>query len=337
MNSGKNIDRRTVLAAMGTAGLGLMAASTTPVYGRGADDDALKTTLPDFNEKSRKILSTVISARGYSGEIPAAKVKELMDSEGKDSDQLMLGLLPLARTYARPPLSGYHVGGVVKGFSGNLYFGGNVEFAGLSLGYTVHSEQAALSNAYMHSDTGISAIAVSKVPCGHCRQVMSDLSYDAEMEILLEGEAPAKLSYLLPQRFGPKDMGFKDGAFPVKEVDLVMATEPSDALVRSSLEAARKSYARYSGAPSGIGIATKAGRIYKGSYIEIAAFNPSLSPLQIALVGLIVAGEDYSAISRVVLTEVNGAKISQKGVTEALLAVVAPGVRLEISRADRKA
>jgi hypothetical protein len=50
---------------------------------------------------------------------------------------------------------------------------------------------------------------------------------------------------------------------------------------------------------------------------------------------LIVAGEDYSAISRVVLTEAKGAKISQKGVTEALLAVVAPGVRLETSSADR--
>ncbi len=336
MSSDKNIDRRTVLATLGTAGLGLMAASATPVYGWGKDGDALKTTLPDFSEKSRAILSTILNAPGYSGKIPAANVQELMESEGKNSNELMLGLLPLARTYARPPISGYFVGGVTKGFSGNLYFGGNVEFAGLSLGYTVHSEQATLSNAYMHADTGISAIAVSKVPCGHCRQVMSDLSYDAEMEILLEGEAPAKLSYLLPQRFGPKDMGFKDGAFPVKEADLVMAKESSDPLLQASLEAARKSYARYSGAPSGIGIATKAGHIYKGSYIEIAAFNPSLSPLQVALVGLIVSGENYPAISRVVLTEVHGAKISQRGVTEALLAVVAPGVPLEISMAAPK-
>jgi cytidine deaminase len=336
MNSDRNIDRRTVLATLGTAGLGLMAASATPVYGWGTGGDALKTTLPDFSEKSRLLLSTIISAPGYSGKIPAANVQELIELEGKSSNALTLALLPLARTYARPPISGYFVGGAVKGFSGNLYFGGNVEFAGLSLGYTVHSEQAALSNAYMHSDTGVAAIAVSKVPCGHCRQVMSDLSYDAEMEILLEEEAPVKLSYLLPMRFGPKDMGFKDGAFPVKEVDLVMAKESSDPLLHASLEAARKSYARYSGSPSGIGIATKAGHIYKGSYIEIAAFNPSLSPLQVALVGLIVGGEQYSEISRVVLTEVHGAKISQRGVTEALLAVVAPGVPLEMSRTDAK-
>ena len=211
-----------------------------------------------------------------------------------------------------------------------------MEFAGLALGYTVHAEQAALSNAYMHSDSGIAAIAVSKVPCGHCRQFMSDLFYDGELDILLEGVPPTKLSALLPMRFSPKDMGFKDGAFPVKTVDLVMTTDSSDALLQASREAAQKSYARYAGAPSGIALATKSGRIYKGSYIEIAAFNPSLSPLQIALVGLIIAGEDYSAISRVVLTEVNGAKISQRGVTEALLGVVAPGVRLEILNADRK-
>src|SRR5271163_2218506 len=100
MNSDTNVNRRTVLAALGTAGLGLIATNATPVYGWGTDDDALKTTLPKFSEKSRKILSTIISAHGYSGEIPAANVKELMELEGKSSNELMLGLLPLARTYA---------------------------------------------------------------------------------------------------------------------------------------------------------------------------------------------------------------------------------------------
>lgn len=334
MNSGKKVDRRTVLTALGSTGL--VALSSNPVYGWGTDDDTLRTILPNFTEKSRKILSAVTNAPGYSGEIPSGKAKELMDLEGKGTNELMLGLLPLARTYARPAISKFFVGCVAKGVSGNLYFGGNVEFADLALGYTVHSEQAALSNAYMHSDVGISAIAVTAVPCGHCRQFMNDLSPDGQIEILLEGKPPVKLSSLLPMRFGPEDMGLKDGAFPVKEVDLALANAKSDDLLRASLEVARKSYARYTGAPSGMALASKAGRIYKGSYIENAAFNPSLSPLQIALVGLIVAGEDYSAISRAVLTELNGAKISQKGVTEALLAVVAPGVRLEVSSANRQ-
>jgi cytidine deaminase len=336
MSFDKKVDRRTVLAALGSAGLGLVAPSSTSAYGWESDDDALKTILPKFNEKSRRILLAITNAHGYSGEIPAAKVKELMESEGKSSNELMLGLLSLARTYARPPISNFFVGGVAKGVSGNLYFGGNVEFAGLSLGYTVHSEQAALSNAYMHSEAGISAIAVTAVPCGHCRQFMSDLSIDGQMEILLEGRPPAKLASLLPIRFGPQDMGFKDGAFPVKEVDLAPGNVTSDELLQASLDAARKSYARYTGAHSGIALATKTGRIHKGSYMECAAFNPSLSPLQIALVGLLVAGEDYSAISRAVLTEVNGAKISQEGASKALLAIIAPEVRLEVSNAKQK-
>jgi cytidine deaminase len=336
MTSRTKVDRRTVLAALGSAGLGLGALSSPLPYGWRTDEDPLRTILPNFTEKSHKILSAVTNVDGYRGEIPAAKVKEVMDSEGRSSHELMLGLLPLARTYARPQISRFFVGSVVQGASGNLYFGGNVEFADLALGYTVHSEQAALANAYMHSDAGISAIAVTAVPCGHCRQFMSDLSVDGQVEILLEGKPPAKLSSLLPMRFGPHDMGFKDGALPVKEVDLALANVTSDELLQASLEAARKSNARYTGAPSGIALATKAGHIYKGSYIEIAAFNPSLSPLQIALVGLIVAGEDYSAISRAVLTEVNGAKISQRGVTEALLHIIAPRVGLEVSTANRK-
>ena len=336
ITSGTKVDRRTVLAVLGSAGAGLVTLASPPVSGWGTDDDTLKTILPNFTEKSRKMLSALTNVHGYRGEIPAARAAELMDLEGKSSNELMLGLLPLARTYARPPISKFLVGGVARGVSGNLYFGANVEFADLSLGYTVHSEQAALANAYMHSDAGITAIAVTAVPCGHCRQFMSDLSVDGQMEILVEGKPPAKLSSLLPMRFGPQDMGLKDGAFPVREVDLALANVTSDELLQASLEAARKSYARYTGAPSGIALATKAGHIYKGSYIEIAAFNPSLSPLQIALVGLILAGEDYSAISRAVLTEVNGAKISQKGVSEALLGVIAPRVRLETSSAYRK-
>ena len=50
-----------------------------------------------------------------------------MDLEGKSSNELVIALLPLARTYARPPISRFFVGGVVKGVSGSLYFGGNLE------------------------------------------------------------------------------------------------------------------------------------------------------------------------------------------------------------------
>lgn len=187
----------------------------------------------------------------------------------------------------------------------------------------------------MHSEAGVSAIAVTAAPCGHCRQFMNELSPDGQIEILVDQAAPARLSALLPLSFGPKDLGYKDGAFPVKRTSLILAMpngspHRDDALFQAALEAARTSYAPYTGALSGAAIATRSGRVYKGSYIENVAFNPSLSPLQTAIVQLIVAGEDYSEISRVALAELRDAKISQKTATEAVLSAIAPSVRLEI-------
>ena len=79
----------------------------------------------------------------------------------------MLERLAEAQSYARPAVSGYRVGAVVRGTSGALYLGANIEFPGEGLGQTVHAEQAALSNAFMHDEPGIEAIAVSAAPCGH--------------------------------------------------------------------------------------------------------------------------------------------------------------------------
>lgn len=63
--------------------------------------------------------------------------------------------------------------------------------------------------------------------------------------------------------------------------------------------------------------------------MENVAFNPSLSPLQIALAAMIAAGEPYSAIDAVTLVELQGANISQKAATEIVLRAIAPNVQLQ--------
>ena len=214
--------------------------------------------------------------------------------------------------------------------SGSLYLGANIEIPGQPLNFSVHAEQAALSNAYMHSDRGVSAIAVTAAPCGHCRQFMQELSPAGDIRILIEAKPAEKLSNLLPLAFGPKDLGFPDGAFPVKDADLLPLTNSSDELTVAAWDAARKSYAPYSKAHSAVALGTQPGRIYKGSYIENVAFNPSLSPLQTALAAFIVAGENYSAISRAVLVEMEGSAISQKNVSEAALRAIAPEIKLQV-------
>lgn len=327
MSEKRVVNRRSALKTFASAGLFALGA---PLL-RGPDnstDDSLVAVLPGFTRESRRKLQSTLSAPGFSGQIPAGIVHDLLATEQKSLSAVMLGLLPLARTYSHPPISNYRVGVVARGESGSLYLGFNIEFSGHALGFAVHGEQAALSGAYMHGESGVPALAVTAAPCGHCRQFMNELSPDGEIEILVEGTAPMKLSALLPMAFGPKDLGRKQGALPIRETNLHFPAT-SDALVQGAFDAARNSYAPYSGANSGVAIGTHSGRMYRGSYIENVAFNPSLSPLQTALVQMIVAGEEYAAISRVVLAEIANAKISQKSVTLAVLSAIAPSVRLE--------
>ncbi len=240
----------------------------------------------------------------------------------------MVDLIPLARSYSQAPISNFFVGSVVRGASGGLYTGANVEIPGQCLGFAVHAEQSAVSNAYMHGEKAVTALAVGGAPCGHCRQFINEASPDGEIMILTPGKPPIKLSAILPAAFGPAALGRKHGAFPVQEANLALASPSSD-LIAAALEAARRAYAPYSTSPSGVAIRSSQGGIYRGSYIENVAFNPSLSPLQIALTQMIAAGEQYSAISEVTLVEVEGAKISQKAVTETVLGAIAPAVKLE--------
>lgn len=320
------MNRRHALATLGTAGLGLLAMQLPSFASDDPQDDVRKAAVGKFTAGTRERLLTLIKKPGFDGRIAALEVKALCDSEGKNVDELMIALLDLAKSYARPPVSDYHVGTVARGVSGNLYLGANIEFPGQSLGFSVHGEQAALSNAYMHGDGGISAIAVTAAPCGHCRQFMNELAPD--IQVLVPGKPPQKLTALLPSAFGPRDLGVSELAFPVKEASLRLPDTAADELTKAALDAARKSYAPYTRARSGVAIGTRSGGIYRGSYIENAAYNPSLPPLQAALVSVIFAGESYPEISAVVLVEVEGAAISQKRVAEAILSGLAPGVRL---------
>jgi cytidine deaminase len=329
------MNRREALATLGSAGLGLLAMQMPGLQPEGPKEDAASAALLKFSETSREKLLRLLKQPEFSGQIPAAEVKALCDREGRTVDALMIDLLPLAKTYSRPPISNYYVGAVVRGISGDLYLGANLEFPGHSLGFSVHGEQAALSNAYMHAERGISAIAVTAAPCGHCRQFMNELS--PEIQVLVEGKPAVKLSSLLPSAFGPKDLGVTNLAFPVKEVDLNLARGASDELTDAALSAARKSYAPYTKAHSGVAIGSRSGRIFKGAYIENAAYNPSLPPLQTALVALILAGETYSAISAVVLVEIEGVPISQRSVAEAVLSSIAPAAKLRVLSAKMNA
>ena len=325
--SDHNMTRRAALSLIGSAAVA--SALPFPLLADDSKSAALRQMLPKFTDKSRSLLLKLMQDPGYRGQVTAADAAALAQNESTTIEQLMVGLIPLARSYSHAPISNFFVGSVVRGASGGLYTGANIEIPGQCLGFAVHAEQAALSNAYMHGEQGVTALSVGGAPCGHCRQFINEASPDGEIMIVTPSKPPIKLSAILPSAFGPAALGMKHGAFPIRERNLTLASPASDSLIAAALEAARKAYAPYSTSPSGVAIRTTNHRIYRGSYIENVAFNPSLSPLQIALAQMIAAGQQYSAIAEVTLVEVQRAKISQQAVTDTVLGAIAPRVKLQ--------
>ena len=92
-----------------------------------------------------------------------------------------------------------------------------------------------------------------------------------------------------------------------------------DALSQAAIAAANRSHMPYSKSPSGVALECKDGRIFSGSYAENAAFNPTLPPLQGALILLNLKGYDYPDIQRAVLAEKADAPLIQWDATSATL------------------
>jgi cytidine deaminase len=243
----------------------------------------------------------------------------------------MLRLLPVAQRHARAGISGFRVGCVAEGSSGRLYLGANLEYPGTALGFTAHAEQSATINAWQSGEEGLESIAVSAPPCGYCRQFLYELTTADRLVVHVVGEDSRLLTDLLPAAFRPADLDVEATLMSPQEHRLVLEPPSDDPLALAALAAANASYAPYSKGYAGVALQTKSGAVYAGRYAENAAFNPSVSPLESALVMRTLDGHADDALSRAVLVE-KASKASQEGATRALLAVVAPAVDLEIAR-----
>jgi cytidine deaminase len=239
-------------------------------------------------------------------------------------EELLQLLIPVAKAYARPAISNYNVGVAVLGKSGAIYLGVNLEFPGVPLNETVHGEQFAITNARSHGETELLMMALSAAPCGHCRQFMNEMVGEGTLQILIPDTSPVAYSTLLPEAFGPKDLGLA-GNLLTPSTEYHPSSSHQDCCITSeALEAVLNSYAPYTNAQSGVAILTKDGSLFRGSYLENAAFNPSLSPLQAALVSFVADLRDYSEISEVMLFEKLSAKISQEVMSREILSNIAP-------------
>jgi cytidine deaminase len=302
-------------------------------------ENRFKKCLDTFPKHVRLILKT-IPIQG--GRLTAQQCNDLTKSLGIDLKDLMVLLLPLARTYAVVPLSRFQVGAVamaeVPGDSDqiNLFLGANLEFMHQDLNQTIHAEQAATMHAWHRGAHNIDAVAVSEPPCGHCRQFLYEFENSTDVMIITPGRKnlahrQTLLSDLLPEAFGPADLGNRNALMNRTAPDhrFRLKADVEDRVIAEALLAAEKSYAPYSQNFAGCALETGAGEICSGRNVESAAYNPSLTPLQSAIISLNMStlGENH-VIQRVVLVE-KPTDVSQRKAVELLLGSWAPGVELE--------
>jgi len=270
---------------------------------------------------------TAVLGDDFRGVVPADRATSIAEATGCTVGELLLPLVPFAQRYALPSISRLPVGAVAQGASGSLYLGANMEFVGTALGFTVHAEQSATTNAWLNGEEGLLAIAVSAAPCGHCRQFLNELTTAATLTVVIAGRDGRLLTELLPEPFGPDDLDVTAALMSPQDHGLTLDPAPADPLVLAALAAANASYAPYSKGFAGVALETASGAVYFGRYAENAAFNPSMSPLESALTMRALGGAD-DALTRAVLVEASSAA-SLAAATAVLLEVVAPAIDLE--------
>ncbi|XP_027358957.1 cytidine deaminase 1-like [Abrus precatorius] len=267
--------------------------------------------------------------------IEATEAESMGQSSGLSLTQLLPSLVSWAQSLARVPISKFPVAAVGLGASGRIFVGVNVEFPGLPFHHTIHAEQFLVANLAINAETRLESFAVSAAPCGHCRQFLQEIRDAPDIQILItDTEAPqlTPLSHFLSHRFGPHDL-LPKGVPLLLEPHNNALSLPSHLTLNYSnpklqlaaLDAANLSHAPYSGSPSGVALLDSQGNLYKGSYIESAAYNPSLGPLQAAIVAFVAAGAgEYEDIVAAALVEKEGAVITQEHTACLLLQSISP-------------
>lgn len=245
--------------------------------------------------------------------------------------ELMLLLLDSAKAYAQPAISSFYVGAVgLEAPSGDLILGGNVEFPGTHLGYTLHGEGFVATRVFSRG-AELAVIAIGEAhPCAHCRQFLSEFANSSRLELIDPLGHSLTLGQLYPWPFDPAYLG-EPGARPGPGAsDMAFAEAVTPAISQALLAAGRHAHAPYSKCPGAVVLQLADGRLIGGASIESVAFNPTISPLQAGLVNLIAAGAGYADIRAVTLATVPGGAVDYAASTRELLAAIAPQAELSI-------
>ena len=131
---------------------------------------------------------------------------------GTSSDRTIAAAIA-ARQAAYAPYSGFHLRAAVRGESGAIHTGCNVENAAYPEG--ICAEAAAIAAMVMAGERRITEIAVAGggeqlcTPCGGCRQKIREFAADATPVLVCGPDGLRRrftLGDLLPSSFGPDNL-----------------------------------------------------------------------------------------------------------------------------------
>jgi len=142
----------------------------------------------------------------------------MVSQAGFADEELVARAIGMAKA-AYAPYSRFCVGAAVRGVSGRVYAGCNVENASYPCG--ICAERNAVFQAVAAGERRLEAIAVAGgrdgvvsdycAPCGVCRQVMREFADPAAFRVCLAKSATDfrafTLAELLPESFGPESLG----------------------------------------------------------------------------------------------------------------------------------
>ena len=246
--------------------------------------------------------------KGVTGHFPREVIADFVKHGGVSHQELLLHMVALAQTLARPTYSKFFVGAVAEGASGAYYLGTNIEWPGFGFSRTVHAEGAAIISAWLGGEDSVKRLAITGMPCGYCRQFIRELGdYGPKSILFSDGQSPLSLSDLLPNSFGPEDLGVQENPFTYRsEATLASDEDATEPLAKKAVEAAQRAYTPYSKSVAGIVLTLKNNSHVIGAPFENAAYNPSIMPLEAAVIKLVMAGFNVADVARVDLATDSG-------------------------------
>jgi cytidine deaminase len=272
-------------------------------------------------------------ANNLGGVLLQADIERIDAEFGLSGDELMLLSLKQAEGFARPPVSNFYVGCVGReAETGNLIFGGNLEFPGAHIGNTVHGEGFVFSRAFSRG-TSVETIAIFEAhPCAHCRQFLSEFAATAKLTLIDPMGHRLRMAELYPWPFDPDYLGEKGiVAGELRQPGLgLVANELAPAAATKLIELGRRAYTPYGKAPAAILLMLRDGAMVGGAAIESVSFNPTISPLQAAMIDLNAHGYAMGDIVGAAMGATSGAAVDYVRHARDLLEAMAPGVELTV-------